>query len=397
VLVLNTELYGGYDQALHGSLEEGSVDLVRSGAFTGVDAGLSFEPLANGTVDFNARGFTSLRYYADGSGLVPATTNADAGAAIRVTRRAAVQVRGGATYTPYFDFPAVSELPFSPDVLTPVPTRVRDIAVSTRRVGTYDGAGDVSFSLSDRSRLGAGYGIRRTELLEQSRSAIDTTATGQYDYRFDRQTLMKLQYIHRRGEYETLGILQPVRTDDFELGFERDLARSPTRRTLISVSAGPSMVERAGERTVRPTYGGTLTHTFARSWDLRASYRKGVTFLDGAPQPVLSNSVALNLGGLLTRRLDVSIAAAAIIGSVEVEGPVADYDTYVGSARTRYALTRRIALHAEYVFQSHHSFGPAESLPNQDRGGVRAGISFYVPLLQDSIEPERPGARQPRP
>ena len=396
ILTLTTELYGGYDQALRGGLEDGSIDLVRSGGFTGVDAGLAFAPLANNTVDFNARAFGSLRYYNDGSGLVPATSTGDVATSVRLGRRGVVQARGGFTYTPYFDFPAVAELPFSLDALAPVPVRVRDIAVSTRQVGTYDGATDVSWSLTDRARIGAALGIRRTELFEQSRAAVDTTASGQYDYRFDRQTSTKVSYTHRSGEYEAAGLFRPVRTDDFEVSLERNLARSPTRRTIVSIGAGPSLVERDGERLVRPTAGASLTHTFGRSWDVRAAYRRGVTFLDGTPAPVLSDSLTLNFGGLLTRRLEMAVAAAAILGDARVEGVLADYDTYFGSARMRYGLTSRLAIHVEYVYQSQHSFGPTGTAPGQERGGVRAGLSWYVPLLQDSGGLERPGTRGPR-
>jgi len=163
----------------------------------------------------------------------------------------------------------------------------------------------------------------------------------------------------------------------------------------MSFMIGPSRVEQDGRETTRASAGVTLTHTFARSWDFRASYRRGITFLDGAPAPIPSNGYTLNLDGLVTRRLQISLGAAAILGEVGLDASSSAYDSYAGSARVRYALASRLALHGEYVYQSlAYSDRTPALAPGQDRAGVRAGITWYMPLMQESSRPEPPGARR---
>lgn len=402
ILSLTTETYGGYDQELQGGPSApGGFGLVRTGAFAGLDAGLAYAPTQSTTFDFNARGFTSLRLYTNPSEFVPANSNGDVSASYRLTRRATLQGRGGFMYTPYFDFPIVEELPL-PGVIAPVPIRQRDTTVSPRRVGTYDGGADLSYGLTDVFDLGVSYGIRRTDLiedelspLEETQHAIDTTASARVGMRFNRQTISRIVFVHREGQYDTGLVLRPVRINDVQFTVDRDWARTPTRRTALSFMIGPSRVEQEGNESTRASAGVAITHTFARSWDFRASYRRGITFLDGSPAPIPSNGYTVNLGGLVTRRLEISLGAAAILGEIGLEASGSAYDTYSGSARVRYGLRPRLALHGEYVYQSLSYSDPRPELPpGQDRAGVRGGVTWYLPLVQESSRRERPGTRR---
>ena len=138
-----------------------------------------------------------------------------------------------------------------------------------------------------------------------------------------------------------------------------------------------------------------MTHPFSRSWSLRAFYRRGVTFLDGTDQPFLSNSMSVGLAGLVTRRLDVSVTAGAILGDIGLEAGVAagatPYDTYTGSSRVRFGLTNSMALFAEYLatYSRYNSGIPVATGLN--RGGLRFGLNLYVPIVRDA--PPAPGNR----
>jgi len=138
-----------------------------------------------------------------------------------------------------------------------------------------------------------------------------------------------------------------------------------------------------------------LTHPFSRSWSLRALYRRGVTFLDGTDQPFLSDSVSVSLAGLVTRRLDVSVTGGAILGDIGVEAGITagatPYDTYTGSSRVRFGLTNSMALFTEYLatYSRYNSGTPVPTGLN--RGGLRFGLSLYVPIVRDP--PPAPGNR----
>jgi hypothetical protein len=401
ILSLNTELYGGYDQELQGPPGTFESSLIRTGAFGGLDAGLTYNPTQNPTVDFNARAFTSLRYYSNPADFVPALSNADASASFGLGRRVTVQARGGIMYSPYYDFPAVEAIAL-PGVIAPVPPRARDVGVAPRQISTYDGAGDISYAMSQAVGIGASYGIRKTELIEDSRSAIDTIASARVNFQLNRLTSARIALVHREGEHEAAGILAqpvPVRVDDLEFRVDRDWIRSPTRQTYFTFTGGPSRMEQQGQHVLRAIFGAGVTHAFARSWDVRAMYRRGVTFLDGIPEPVLSNAGTLNLGGMLTSRLELSVGAAVTLGEVGFESLTAStYDTYIGSVRGVYGLSRSFGLYAEYVYQQHEYRDVAtEFLPGQDRSGVRVGVTWYMPLMQESVARERPGVRRRNP
>lgn len=402
LLALTTETYGGYDQELQGPPGGSGFGAVRTGAFAGLDAALNYSPTQSTSFDFNARGFTSLRLYTQPTEFIPANSNGDVSASYRLSRRATLQGRGGFMYTPYFDFPVVEELPL-PGVITPVPIRVRDRSVSPRRVGTYDGGADLSYGVTNNVAVGTSYGVRRTDVIQElsdeplgaQRAAVDTTLAGRVDIRFNRRTNSRVAYLHREGQYDAGLTLRPVRVNDLQFSVDRDWARTPTRRTAMSFMIGPSRVEQDGRETTRASAGVALTHTFARSWDFRASYRRGLTFLDTAPAPIPSNSYTVNLDGLVTRRLQISVGVAAILGEVGLDASSSAYDSYAGSARVRYALMPRLAVYGEYVYQSlAYSDRSVELAPGQDRAGVRAGVAWYVPLKQESTRPERPGTRR---
>jgi hypothetical protein len=203
-------------------------------------------------------------------------------------------------------------------------------------------------------------------------------------------------YIFRDGDNEINSARTPTRLHDVDFGYELGMRHSPTRRTTISFSGGPSLVSYQGRDSVRAFGGVTLTHPFARDWNLRAFYRRGVTFLDGTNQPFLSDSFSAGVSGLVTRRLDVSLTAGAILGDIGLEAGVGatpmPYDTYTGSSRVRFGLTNSIALFGEYLATySRYNNSLAPVAPGLNRGGLRFGLNLYVPIVRDP--PPAPGTR----
>jgi len=152
----------------------------------------------------------------------------------------------------------------------------------------------------------------------------------------------------------------------------------------VTLTLGPSIVEQAGRRRTRLIGGVGLDHPFGRSWSMRASYRRGLTFLEGAAQPFLSHSGALELDGLLTRRLEVSVSLGAVLGDIGLDSTASatGYDTYSAATRMRYALNSRFALYGEYLY-NRSLYSLDNGLPGIDRSGVRVGINAYLPLMSE--------------
>ena len=382
-LALELSLYGAFDQDRATQGDFGASDEVVTGGFyTGTDADLTYSPRQRGRVSFDTRVTSSVRYYERLQDIVAASQTGTAGATIRLARGTSLQGRGGIAYTPYFDYVTLPGMEETPGF--EVPERVPDNTVSTRRVMTYDGAVDLVHGFNERTSLLVRYGARVSELLDQDQRALDTSASAGVSHRINRRLLARVSYVHRDSQYQLGPLDQSVQVDDVEFAFDKDWARSPTRRTTLTVTVGPSLVEQQGERFTRAFGGVLITHPFGRSWSFRGTYRRGVTFIQTVSKPYLSDSGSVSLSGLMTRRLDLSVAAGAVLGEVGFDGGQfgTAYDTYSASARARYGLTRTLALTGEYLYNfSQYSSGLGT--PGMDGSSVRVGLTIFVPLLED--------------
>jgi hypothetical protein len=133
------------------------------------------------------------------------------------------------------------------------------------------------------------------------------------------------------------------------------------------------------------TGSGSLVWEFLRSWAARAMVTRGITYLEGFAAPGVTNAVSADVGGLITRRVHASAAAMYSAGSI---GTSRVNDNGFGSwnafASTDYAMTRHLALYADYYYYT-YAFQQGVVLPpglrgNFQRHGVRFGARVWVPL-----------------
>jgi hypothetical protein len=392
-LAATVSVYGAEDSELSGgnSIATDAQGVPLGEPYSGTDVTLAYLPGRRGAVDLDFRGASGFRYYPGLSEAVAATQSATVGVGVGLTRRTALHTRGGLSYSPYLDYSQPVGLDGN---AAAAPERIRDNRVASRRSLSYDGTINYTFQKSNRTAMMFLYGVRRTQLLDESQSALDSTLSAGLSRRVSRTSTARLNYVFRDGVQNLTSAATPIRLHDVELGYDLDLAHSPTRRTTIAFSGGPSFVEYQGRQSIRTFGGVALTHPFTRSWSLRAFYRRGVTFLDGSNQPFLSDSMSIGLAGLVTRRLDVSVTAGAILGDIGIEAGVAaatPYDTYTGSSRVRFGLTNSMALFAEYLATYSRYNGGAAAAAGLNRGGLRFGLSLYVPIVRDL--PPAPGNR----
>ena len=127
--------------------------------YSGTDVGLSYIPSRRGAVDFDFRGASGFRYYPGLSEAAAATQSATAGVGIALTRRTALQTRGGFSYSPYLDYSQPAGLD---ENAAAAPERIRDNRVATRRIVTYDGSVNYTYQPSNRTSMSFLYGLRRT-------------------------------------------------------------------------------------------------------------------------------------------------------------------------------------------------------------------------------------------
>ena len=86
-------------------------------------------------------------------------------------------------------------------------------------------------------------------------------------------------------------------------------------------------------------------------------------------------------------RWDVAGRVATVtLNRPERKNPLT-FDSYVGSVRLRYGLTRIAAPFVEYLYYFYDFRGGAQQLPADvpsrlERNGIRAGLTLWIPLLR---------------
>jgi hypothetical protein len=147
---------------------------------------------------------------------------------------------------------------------------------------------------------------------------------------------------------------------------------------VVPLTIGDVVVDRRADRfTGQLSFG----YGFRRSWQTRASYRRGLEYIAGLNQPVFSDSITASVEGSIARRLDATVTAAYASGDSASKLDRQIVDTYSGSTRLRFAVTRSFAAFAEYVYYDYAIRGAvlAPGIPRQlTRNSVRAGLTLSV-------------------
>jgi len=129
-----------------------------------------------------------------------------------------------------------------------------------------------------------------------------------------------------------------------------------------------------------------VQYPLGRTWQVRGNFRRGVEYVVDIPEPVFSSSLGLSVGGLLTRRLDLTGFAGYSSGASLVNPDVLVYDTYTGDVRVRYGITRQLGAFIEYLYYFYDFRAgrkvPLGVPPGLERNGVRVGMSLWIPTLR---------------
>ena len=127
-------------------------------------------------------------------------------------------------------------------------------------------------------------------------------------------------------------------------------------------------------------------YQFGRSWAVSGNYRRGVDFVPGFFQPVVSDGLTVGLSGALTSRWDVSTSFGYSSGDSALVDQTFPFRTYTGQLTTRYGLGKMLAATADYIYY-YYRFDDGTPLPpgvpqGLERNGVRAGLTVWVPAFR---------------
>ncbi len=407
-LDMNAALFGAYDDDMlaRGSNSPTAAQNRLSGTYIGTQASLGYRrQLARGA--FSAGVQTSYRYLTDEQVVLPTYHAASLTYGLALSPRTRVSFSQRAAYRPYF-----SIVPFStgstigpsvePDIggsedpgEGPVVDPGGDFSLASNRDAvTYAGVASLNRDITRRSvvRFAGRYSTAR--FLSSDVEQYDNfrwSVAGDYTYRFSEYLGARVGYGYRRFNARTGADSD---NHDINLGLVYNqpfvLGRG---RTTLSFTTGSTMLVReqvddegtSRDRFVWRALGtATLAHDFAGPWQGQLSYIRAVGFLDGLNEPFIGDRVIASLGGLVGRRTDILFSAGYVTGSFGLSER--NYDTATAGARIRTAITRNLALFAQYFYyQYHFDESVAEDLfvPDaQERQGFRAGLTVWVPLLR---------------
>ena len=409
-LDFNAALYGGYDDNLLSRGTSGPQPDAQqlAGTFVGAQASIGYRrQLARG--GFSASAQTSYRYLTDEQEVLPTYHAANVNYFRMLGPRTSLSLNQRVSYRPYFSvvpFPTGSTIgpsveadtgasagaPIGEDIVTD-PGGDFSLA-SNRDAVTYGGTANLLRELTPRSNLSFVARYAAANFLSSDIEGYNNLrwgVAGTYTYRISDYLGARLGYGYRRFDAQDGG---PNDNHDINIGL---LYNQPfvigQGRTTLSFTTGSTMLVReeiAEDGSSRDRFrlrmlgSATLAHDFVGPWQAQLSYIRAVGFLDGLTEPFVGDRVVASLGGFLGRRTDLFFQAGYVSGSFGLSER--NFDTAVGGVRLRTAVTRNLALFAQYFYYQYtfaesvaeDLFVPAE----QERQGFRAGLTVWVPMLR---------------
>lgn len=385
-LELRLAVSGAHDQDLSASLgQRGSPLSPRvGGEYADFEPSLSFVRTRR-RLRVALRAASSVRRYMALDTLVGSSHFANADFSANLDRKTIVQTTVDFGHLSNFAFDAVARRPLDQRSLSP--TEV--VATSFDWVtNSYGGSVGLTRTLGRQTSIVLSTSLRRNERSVLGEQETERTAVSRFARELGPDTSLRVSYafrhatIHRDG-----GTPPPDSSHDVQLGVEKVWRHSATGRTVMSLAAGPSLVQLAAGtpsgRTgpVRLVGSVGLGHHINGLWSVLLVYHRGSTLRDTL---AYSHTATLDVRGHIGRRADLVLTGGYYRGGV-AQTLEARYGTSFGSARLQWALTGHLAAYVQYSADHYHFSGNGMLLDTVSssplsRHGVRAGVTVWVPL-----------------
>jgi hypothetical protein len=333
---------------------------------------------------------SNVRYYDHGQQFVALSHSIGAGLSAQLSSRNTFSINQSVNYSPasLFGLFAPAVAPALGEVTGPSD----DVHVNAERSYVYATTAGFSRHVGSRTTLSLNSGYSYSDFVGDAPGFTDLRAFdvgGLVKHSFDRRVGLRLGYKFRKAEYSSLQ--HPVEnTVDVGLDYTRRL--SATRSMVFGFNLGPTVIDgpvpgyqsTSASRQYRLVGEAFVSHDLGRTWNGRATFRRGVGFVQGLPQPVFSDAFTFQTSGLLSRRADLDITAALSSGGSALTGASTPFAMYNADARLRYALNRMLAAYVEYMFY-YYDFNQGLQLPvgvpsRLTRNGARVGVTLWVPV-----------------
>lgn len=356
-----------------------------------------------------ALGTSAQRFYRPADSLLPSDFRSlshmgDFGVSAVLARSTTLAVNQTDVYSssPLYSLftPANRTLPLETDVTAPpVAPPPSHYALNDTGSTSYDTTAILRHGLTPRTDLSGTAGWRRTRTVAQTGDRRDLSmyqARGQMAHKLARNTTLIAAYYYRVGNIDDHGLTPLTSTErvpehGIEAGFEQRRPISRSRHLTLTARLGasrtvmPEVVETGlvRQRRFDQVFGQLgAAYELTRSWVVRGNYQGGVDYVTALTEPISSQNLSAEVGGLLTRRFDVFASAAYSHGESAIRRGTSSFETYTEDVRLRYAVSRSVAAYVEYLRYFYDSDGVllVPGLPAFiQRTSVRTGLVFRIP------------------
>jgi hypothetical protein len=346
---------------------------------------------AHGTLGYSAgfgrvTGGATLRsaafYYNRATSDLRVHSGASLHADVKLWRDSRVGVRHDITYAPIqFHLQSVAEQLdpqgnpyFDPDLVGK--------AVTTHRT-SLDFGQPLSLSFSRRLALDLGYSFQAGD--RRVFGQASHAARAGLAYQIGRGLGLRAGYQLAFARFRTSeNDSEWVKYHSFDGGLNFNKRLSLLRRLTLSFGTGVAAIRNPNATHYTMIGGARLNWNISRSWNAGVGFNRDVQFVDEFQNVAVGNRVNASLHGSLTER--VSFRSTVGTWFFDVAGGSSDsrVQTIFGNVGVSTALTRFLALGADYS-NSYHSVGSGVVLfpgvpRERNRHGIRVHLSLFAPL-----------------
>ena len=372
------------DNVTTGSVSASDPRFQVKGTYGTADGSLSYSTRGKHAL-FSATAASGGRYYPDLKELSGFDGSGGVSLAADLGAKTSIQASQGFTYQPYYQLNFLNVLA---PATSSIPTRDSDAALTTRESIGFVGNFGLTRHFTARSSFTVGYSYRRTQFSASSERFLWQIAHAKFSHNLTRYAALRLGYGYGQGQ-NGIGVTKPTVNHDLDIGVDYSRALSFSRKTTLTFGSGTTIIRQQDVSGQNGSYyrangDANLTREIGRTWSAVATYHRGVQFIEGFADPLYADSVLLHVGGLLNRRVSVSLSGDYSKGTLGVGTVDHGYSTSSAGSEVRVALNRTLAAYAQY-FYYRYGFDNGVALPGGlpsalGRQGLRVGISGWLPL-----------------
>jgi hypothetical protein len=358
-----------------------------------------------------ASAYSVMRYFSGIDEFRSTSHIGSAGFFTNLTKSTELSVNQTVSYSPsylYSLFPTAP--PIDPGELPPGGT---DYAVIDSESIAYSTSVMLNQRLSSRNRVTVNAEYDYTDFSDDQTAFRDLRSSGigaGYMRNLSKRVGLTANYEYRIGDYN---FQQASNTTEHgvEFGMEWTKPISATRSAVLAFSVGARTIYGPKPLFVVPVsedpdavpvfengrtnlMAGELLigYQFGRSWSANGTVRRGIDYVAGFPQPVLTGGFTAGVSGFLSRRVEVEGSGGYAKGDTAIYRG-RPFDSYTAEARVRFGLVKSLAAYVEYIYYYYlfaesdlviqEPTGLISELPSGlERNGIRVGLSVWMPAFR---------------